>query len=282
MGAAEIRWAVHKLEQQLTASGSSAGPLLKRLAEDPALTMEMAIGCPDSWQKTLLRSTSARTLVLCGRQIGKSTAAGCLAENTALLRPGSLTLLLSPSLRQSVELFRKVRDIDAALGRPVPALVETITQCELANGSRIVSLPGSEATTRGYSSASLIVIDEAARVQDALYKSVRAPLATSGGKLVCLTTPFGRRGWFYSAWTSEAEAWDRIRIPSTECKRISAAFLAEEREALGARWYSQEYLTEFAAVAEGLFSPDDIAAMFVDDAPILDLDKLVGGRSNGK
>ena len=36
---------------------------------------------------------------------------------------------------------------------------------ELANGSRVVSLPGSERTTRGYSKAALIILDEAARIR---------------------------------------------------------------------------------------------------------------------
>jgi hypothetical protein len=73
-------------------------------------------------------------------------------------------LLLSPSLRQSSELFRKVTDAYQALVRPVAAEGETALQLRLLNGSRVVSLPGHEATIRGYSGVTLLVIDEAARV----------------------------------------------------------------------------------------------------------------------
>jgi hypothetical protein len=46
------------------------------------------------------------------------------------------------------------------------------------------------------------IIDEAARVPDALYRTVRPMLATSGGRLVCLSRPNGRHGFFHDEWTN--------------------------------------------------------------------------------
>jgi hypothetical protein len=43
--------------------------------------------------------------------------------------------------------------------------------------------PGNEDTVRGYSGATLLLIDEAARVPDALYAAVKPMLATSGGEM---------------------------------------------------------------------------------------------------
>jgi len=79
----------------------------------------------------------------------------------AVTAPGSLTLLVSPSLRQSTELFRTVMGYFRKLSDAPEILAESVTRLELANGSRIVSLPGTEGTIRGYAAASLIVIDEA-------------------------------------------------------------------------------------------------------------------------
>ncbi|HZZ80266.1 MAG TPA: terminase family protein [Gemmataceae bacterium] len=126
----------------------------------------------------------------------------------------------------------------------IPAVGETLHHLQLANGSRILSLPGTEKTVRGYSGVALLIIDEAARVDDALYRAVRPMLAVSKGRLIALSTPFGKRGWFHDAWHSE-EPWQRLRITADECPRISASFLAEERRALGERWYRQEYLCSF-------------------------------------
>ena len=92
-----------------------------------------------------------------------------------------------------------------------------------------MALPGTEKTVRSYSGVRLLVVDEASRVDDALYGSVRPMLAVSQGRLVALTTPWGKRGWFYRAWSEGGADWERHRVPATDCPRISPAFLEEER-----------------------------------------------------
>src|SRR5215217_429393 len=152
---------------------------------------------PDGWQRDLLRSSADRVLLNCCRQSGKSTMARLLALHRALYYPGSLALCLAPALRQSQELFGKVLGFYRDLGRPVSPHGERKLSLELENGSRIVTLPGSEKTIRGFSGTSLLVLDEAARVEDELYFAVRPMLAVSGGALMMLTTPHGKRGVFY-------------------------------------------------------------------------------------
>jgi hypothetical protein len=219
---------------------------------------------PDAWQERLLRSPASRLLLLCSRQSGKSTVAAALALLTALLRRGSLVLVLSPSLRQSSELFRKVLDLFASLGRPTRVLAESALRLELANGSRVVALPGDEKNVRCYSGVAMLIIDEAARVEDALYCSVRPMLAVSQGRLVALSTPFGKRGWFHEEWHGEGE-WERLKVTAEECARIPADFLAEEKRALGERWYRQEYLCSFEEIMDAVFSYADIQAAMSDE-----------------
>jgi hypothetical protein len=202
-------------------------------------------------------------LLLCSRQAGKSVTVASLALDTALLKPRSPVLLLSPSQRQSGELFRKVLDLFNALGRPVSVQSETALRLELTNGSRILSLPGTEGTVRGFSGVGMLIIDEAARVADPLYCAVRPMLAVSQGKLVALSTPFGKRGWFHDAWHS-AEDWQRVKITADQCPRITKAFLAEERKALGERWWRQEYACSFEDTIDAVFSYEDIQAAMSD------------------
>jgi hypothetical protein len=196
-------------------------------------------------------------LLLCCRQAGKSTTAAALSLRTALLEPASLTLLLSPSLRQSGELFRKVVDLYRRLGGPVPVAQESALRLELANGSRVISLPGTEDTVRGYSGVGLLVVDEASRVPDPLYFAVRPMLAVSRGRLVALSTPFGRRGWFHDEWEG-TNAWGRTCVTALECPRIGRDFLLEEERALGPRWFAQEYLCSFEETVDAVFSAADI------------------------
>jgi len=157
---------------------------------------------PDGWQLEALRSTSKRVLFNISRQAGKSTVASLLALHEAVHFPRSLVLVLAPSLRQSQELFKKILDFYKSGGLSVMANAERRLSLELANGSRILTLPGTEKTTRGFSGVSLLVVDEAARVEDGLYFALRPMVAVSGGSLLMLSTPAGRRGAFYEEWLS--------------------------------------------------------------------------------
>ncbi len=186
-------------------------------------------------------------------------------SKTALLEPPALILLLSPTLRQSGEMFRdKVMRLYWPWRKVMPVARETQLTLELANGSRIVSLPESEEGVRCYSSVSLLVIDEASRVSDALYRAVRPMLAISRGRLIALSTPFGKRGWFYEEWES-GEPWQRFQISADRCPRIPEEFLAAERKALGPRWYRQEYETSFEETVDAVFASEDIRRALRND-----------------
>jgi hypothetical protein len=224
-----------------------------RLAVDRvAFARELGLTC-DPWQEELLRSTSDRILLNCSRQSGKSTMSAVITLHRALYHPDSLILCLAPALRQSQELFAKVLGFYRDLGRPVPAQVERKLSLELENGSRIVTLPGTEKTIRGFSGASLLLVDEAARVDDELYFAVRPMLAVSGGALMMLSTPYGQRGVFYEEWT-QGHGWQRFRVTAEECPRISPEFLEAERRSLPQRAYLQEYGCEFMETEDQVFS----------------------------
>ena len=221
-------------------------------ALDPA---EFAVDCgiePDPWQTDVLRSDAPRILLNCSRQVGKSTCAGLLALHTAIYAAPALVLLVSPSQRQSTELFETVKKLWQRLPGAPEADQESLTRVRFRNESRIISLPGSESTTRGYPAVSMLILDEAARVPDALLAAVRPSLATTNGRLVALSTPAGKRGWFHQAWTHGAE-WLRVQILAQDCRRISGEFLEAERRELGDLMYRQEYCCEFVDDGESAF-----------------------------
>jgi hypothetical protein len=198
-------------------------------------------------------------LLNCSRQSGKSTMSAVIALHRALYHPGSLILCLAPALRQSQELFGKVAGFYRDLGRPVAPQGERKLSLELENGSRIITLPGSERTIRGFSGAALLIVDEASRVADGLYFAVRPMLAVSGGSLMMLTTPYGKRGVFYEEWTSSSSAgWERFRVTAQECPRISESFLEEERRALPSWVYRQEYECSFEETEDQVFTTEMI------------------------
>lgn len=239
-------------------------------ALDPVRFAREALGFhPDSSQARVLRSNMRRILLNCTRQWGKSTTAAALALHRALYYPNSLILLVSPSQRQSSELFLKVGVFLNQLAIKPIKVEDNQFSLRLANASRIVALPSKEATVRGFSGVSLIIEDEASRVDDLLYRSMRPMLAVSGGRLILMSTPYGKRGHFFEEWTEGGSAWERIECKASDCPRIPQQFLEEERASLGEWWYRQEYLCEFVETVDNVFSHDLIMnAISADVEPL--------------
>jgi Terminase large subunit, T4likevirus-type, N-terminal len=243
---------------------------------------------PDAWQAEVLRSQNPRIILCCARQVGKSQVVAIKALHLAMYRPKSLILLVSRSLRQSVELGKKVFDAYEALGHQTPEAQSKLA-LEMRHGSRILCLPGGdESGIRGFSATS-VIIDEAARCSDALFVALRPSLAVGGGSLVLLSSPFGRRGFFHRIW-SDAQGWLKIQVTAEQCPRLSPAFLRSEFLELGPRWYAQEYGCAFVEAIGQVFSDDAIDAAFShdvmplfdteadDDTALVDLPPLFGDR----
>jgi hypothetical protein len=239
-----------------------------RLALDRVSFAEKLGIVPDGWQLDLLGSSSGRVLLNCCRQSGKSTMSAVVALHRAIYHPGSLILCLAPALRQSQELFSTIVGFYRELGRPLAPQGERKLSLELENGSRIVTLPGTEKTIRGFSGVDLLIVDEAFRVADELYYATRPTLAVSGGRLIMMSTPWGCRGVFHQEWV-EGIGWERYEIPASECPRISEAFLEEERKTLGPWWFAQEYECRFMDTVDQVFATEVIHKAITDEvAPL--------------
>jgi len=92
----------------------------------------------------------------------------------------------------------------------------------------------------------MLIVDEASRVSEDLYKAVRPMLAVSKGRLVALSTPFGKMGWFYEEWnTTSVPGWRKFQITAYQCPRIDPAFLAEEKLKLGEKDIAAQIKKEF-------------------------------------
>jgi phage terminase large subunit-like protein len=218
---------------------------------------------PDPWQVRVLRSVSPWILLNCCRQSGKSTTTAALALHTAIYDPG-LILLVSPSLRQSKELFAKVMAFLKSLEPVEPLEEDNKSSCELANGARVVSLPGDPDTLRGFSAPKLIIKDEAAYVSDEMQAALDPMLAVSNGRLIEMSSPNGRRGHFFENWQN-GEGVERIKIVGRQCPRISGDFLEKQRRKLGPMLFSQEFEGEFIDAQSSAFSSEMIELALVDD-----------------
>jgi hypothetical protein len=232
---------------------------------------------PDDWQARVLRSSARQIILNCARQSGKSTISAILGLHMAVYTPRSLTLLLARKLDQAKELFLKLKVPFHDMEMP-PAEIEqeSAIRVELDNGSRIIALPGKAEGLRGFSAVNLLICDEAAYIPDSTYYSVRPMLATSNGRIVLMSTPFGRRGFFHETWVNGGPSWHREEIRATQIPRISAQFLAEERRALGV-WYAQEYENVFLDNQFSVFAYDVVMGALSDQ-----VQPLFGVRADGE
>jgi hypothetical protein len=219
----------------------------------------------DPTQARVLETRSKRVLLNCTRQWGKSTVTAARAVYEAMKNAGSLTIAVSPTARQTGEFVRKAAEFARRLQMRVKGDGDNEMSLAFPNGSRIVGLPGTEATVRGFSAVALLLVDEASRVSDDLYMAVRPMLAVSGGTLWLMSTPWGKRGFFYEAWANGGETWERVSVKAEDCGRFSASHLEEERRTMGERTYRQEYCCEFADTTSAVFRRDLIEAAFSSD-----------------
>jgi len=140
---------------------------------------------------------------------------------------------------------------------------DTKLAVRFANGNRFIARPGSEKSARSFSAVTLLLEDEASRVLDVLYNTVRPMLAVSNGRHILMSTPFGKRGHFWNIWSEQRDLWEAHEIPAEMCPRITKEFIAEEKRTNP--WFEQEYHCAFTENIDSVFSYDLIAEAISDD-----------------
>jgi hypothetical protein len=223
---------------------------------DPVLWSKEVLGYhPDSWQAKVLRSRSRNIILNCSRQSGKSTTCAALGLHESIYRSPSFGLVIAPSQDQSGELMLKFDEFRSAVELSSDYLdTDTKLAVKFKNGNRFIARPGSEKSARSFSAVTLLLEDEASRVLDPLYNSVRPMLSVSNGRHILMSTPFGKQGHFYKIWDEQRDLWEWYEIPAEMCPRISKEFLEEEKRINP--WFEQEYHCVFMESEGAVFSSD--------------------------
>ena len=209
---------------------------------DPARWVRDVLGVePAPWQEELLRAPrGASILALTARQSGKTTAAAWAMAHTAVFMPNSLSVVACPAQRQSGEAVRRVRDVLLKSGAKLTS--DNVYGLEIANGARVLALPGSEDSIRGLTVDGWIVADEAARLPNDLIAALRPMRARRPqARFAMLSTAWSRTDPFWTAWASDEPSWIRLKA-TADTTLFSAEFLEQERRALGEDVFKREYL----------------------------------------
>jgi len=221
----------------------------------------------DAWQEEVIKCQENIAL-RAGRQVGKSTAIAVKASNYATSNPKQSIMIISATERQAFLLFSKVlgylhdnyrSSIKMGKNRP------TKSEIKLTNGSIIRCLPtGLDGLgIRGYT-VNLLIADEAAFIPEAVWQAVTPMLSTTGGKIILLSTPFGKDNYFYrSYFDKNFRTWHiNAEIIADSRPEPQRTFMKDFQEKEKARMtklqYAQEYLGEFVDELRQLFSDEII------------------------
>jgi len=85
---------------------------------------------------------------------------------------------------------------------------------------------------------------------------------------------------FSQEWIDGGPDWTRIEMPATQCTRIPAKFLEEERHRKPDTQFRQEYFCEFTSADWNYFDPESVAAAFRRGAANIGRSRLSGGSSS--
>jgi hypothetical protein len=218
----------------------------------------VAAGPLDPWQAQFMVNNEPHVLMNCARQVGKSQIVSLKCAYNAVFRSRRV-VVIAPTLRQSTIIHRRARRwlFNGSIG-----VEEVGYDLFIQGGGQITALPGDrpDLAIRGDTIDDLIV-DEASRVKSQLIAAATPATATrSDASITYLSTPAGRQGDFWKAW-SEQDWWHKIKVMASECPRIDTKFLERERRRLGPL-YAQEYECEFLDTFNALFSAADLDAVF--------------------
>ncbi|MEM4704065.1 MAG: phage terminase large subunit [Candidatus Bathyarchaeia archaeon] len=228
---------------------------LAQLAQNPILFAKLLLNFePFSYQQQMLADQSKRILACMGRQTGKTTTIAAKAIHYAFTHPKTTTLIVSPTLRQSMIMFDKILSFitNPILSKSITR--KTRTQIQLSNKSQIIALPCSEHMLRGYT-AHLVICDEAAFMPENTITEIIFPmLSTTSGTAILLSTPWGKNHFFYKAFTNPQ--YRTYTIKSEQNPLITKEFLEEMRQTMTAEAYKREYEAQFTEDPNTYFPQD--------------------------
>ena len=259
-----------------------------------AESLELPFGKLYDWQKDVLNVRWGDVCINGARQAGKSTIVSVLPCHRAKYIPGSLSIVIAPTLPQAAEDMGKIRAVIQRDEHFPQMLRGNDSELKFDNGSRIVVAPATDAA-RGKSAPCLVILDEASRIEDFVFSEVVLPMFTKSKRylFIRISTPNGKKGFFYDDFNDPQVKRFEVRSPydvssldnytlipakdekiykqEMAAKGIFGYYSPQHRDfekqskflqRMGKLRYQQEFCGEFVEPEDQVFSYSDIEAVF--------------------
>jgi hypothetical protein len=215
------------------------------------------------YQDAILADPADRIIIAKSRQIGISQAVAFLAAHEAL---GAGTVLWLS--RDGEQASLALDYIYTALSRcEHPAYTtENRQSLELANGGKVITQPATRSAGRGIA-ATLVVIDEQAWQEYArlIWTAVLPTLATTGGRLIIMSSANGRGNLFHELWQAAQvpdSGWSAHFLPWDVHPDWGDEWAAAREADLGAEGFAQEHGVDFVVSGAAVFDPEQVERLF--------------------
>jgi len=228
----------------------------------------------DKWQEDVLRCET-NICLRSGRQCGKSTIISILAAERAIKNQNFTILIAACVLDQAELIFRKTKEyLEEKYENRIKGRV-TLHYLGLKNGSKILcrAIGDTGEGIRGYT-ADLIIIDEAAFVNERVWSAITPIISVSKGKMILLSTPHGRQGYYYECFSDKN--YTSFHVSALDCPRHTKKFLDEARKRMTKVEFATEYLGEFIDEFREYFTQE-----WIDNVCVLEKENVKGNHTLG-
>lgn len=191
--------------------------------------------------------------VVSKRQVGKSLMAENLLLYFGINYARTTSICISPTLGQSRKLFKEITEA-VADSDIIKASNATLLEITLANQSHILFKSAEQRDAlRGYTVNGILIIDEAAYIEDSIYYTVLPWCDVSGAPILIISTPRVKSGFFFNTYCYGIEGkneyytvdWSQKKYKPDLDKLLSPERLEEYRRMLPRQQFNSEYLGQF-------------------------------------
>ena len=232
----------------------------------------------------LVKSKAKYVTVVAPRQTGKSFLAMQVVLYWAINNPGAEIFWVSPIYAQAKKVFDQIYDAVQPSGLIKSANKSDVT-IKFKNGSKLLFKSAERPDNlRGYT-GDYMVVDEAAYMQDEVYKAVLRPIMLVRGKCTLfISTPRGGN-WFKEMYdlgqSTDKETYDyaSCRMMYTDNPFVDAQEIENARLTLPAAIFAAEYEGSFEDSGRNVFDLNNTRSFEVYPKPV---GKVVCGIDLGR
>lgn len=270
--------------------------MVGKLRAEPGLFVRALLGEePDKWQLEVMDAVAAgesQISIRSGRQVGKTTTLAWLSMWFLMVHRDARVLVTAPSSGQLEDAYIP------EFKKWVNTLPAELRECWTIKAERFefkfdprqpfenfitikTARKDSPESMQGMNAPNvLVLVDEAAAVDDTLFESLSGSLAGNRGKTCLFLTgnPNRTSGFFYESHTVEKEQWKTFHVSSEDCERVSESWIGRMKRKYGddSDPYRIHVLGEFPRGESNTVIPVDIVEAAVNrdveavpDAPVV-------------